>query len=185
MCLGRLFLIMAMSFLMAYQPFLLMGRLGYAAAEVPESRFSGNAGPVGCGGHGGADRRSAVGYHQAPEALRHRCSAGLRQRARSSSRGRKAIRRFSPAVALFGIGLGAYLSVDLALVTDVLPNKEDDAARDLGLFNIASALPQSMAPAIASGILLMTGGAYGAVFIAAGIAGVCAALAVAPVRSVR
>ncbi len=43
---------------------------------------------------------------------------------------------FLTAVAVFGVGLGAYLSVDLALVTDVLPNKEDDAARDLGLFNV-------------------------------------------------
>jgi MFS family permease len=83
------------------------------------------------------------------------------------------------------VGLGAYLSVDLALVTDVLPNKEDDAGRDLGLFNIASALPQSIAPAIASAILLFTGGGYGAVFVAAGIVGVCAALAVSPVRTVR
>ena len=45
-------------------------------------------------------------------------------------------------MAIAGLGLGGYLGVDLALATDALPNKEKDAAKDLGLFNIASALPQ-------------------------------------------
>jgi MFS family permease len=53
------------------------------------------------------------------------------------------------AAALFGAGLGAYFAVDLALVTDVLPNRETDAAKNMGVFNIANALPQSLAPALA------------------------------------
>lgn len=180
-CLGRSFLIMAMSFLMAYQPFLLMGRLGYAASDVPEVVFRATlvqsvavviAGLI-------AGRLSDVTRRRKPFVIGAAlaCGAGsfLVAGAQSDS-------AFLAAVAIFGIGLGAYLSVDLALVTDVLPNREHDAARDLGLFNIASALPQSIAPALASGILLATGGAYGAVFIAAGIAGICAALSVVPVR---
>ncbi|MDR1441723.1 MAG: MFS transporter [Bifidobacteriaceae bacterium] len=50
---------------------------------------------------------------------------------------------------LWGLGLGAYLAVDIALVTDVLPNARTEAAKNLGVFNIANALPQSLAPAVA------------------------------------
>jgi MFS family permease len=53
------------------------------------------------------------------------------------------------AAAIFGAAFGAYMAVDLALVTDVLPNKETEAAKNMGVFNIANALPQSLAPAIA------------------------------------
>jgi MFS family permease len=50
---------------------------------------------------------------------------------------------------LWGLGLGAYMAVDIALVTDVLPNARTEAAKNLGVFNIANALPQSLAPAVA------------------------------------
>lgn len=42
---------------------------------------------------------------------------------------------------LFGLGWGAYSSVDQALVTDVLPNQED-YGKDMGIWQIASILPQ-------------------------------------------
>ena len=64
------------------------------------------------------------------------------------------------------------------------PNRMDDAARDLGLFNVASALPQSLAPAIASAILISTG-SYSAVFVIAGLSGLLAGLTIAPVRRAR
>jgi MFS family permease len=56
------------------------------------------------------------------------------------------------AQAIIGLGAGSFLSVDLALATEVLPNP-DDVAKDLGVLNIANALPQSIAPAIAPGII--------------------------------
>ena len=56
---------------------------------------------------------------------------------------------FFVAAAVMGVGIGAFFAVDLALVTDVLPDQEHAAAKDLGIFNIANALPQSFAPAIA------------------------------------
>ena len=52
-------------------------------------------------------------------------------------------------MAIGGLGFGMYVAVDLALVADVLPNK--DNAKDLGVFNIASALPFSIAPALRAG----------------------------------
>ncbi|WP_395245652.1 MFS transporter [Agromyces sp. MMS24-K17] len=54
--------------------------------------------------------------------------------------------------AIIGFGAGSFMSVDLALATQVLPNP-DDTAKDLGVLNIANALPQSIAPAIAPAII--------------------------------
>ena len=56
---------------------------------------------------------------------------------------------FYVAAVVMGLGIGAYFAVDLALITDVLPDKEHKAAKDMGIFNIANSLPQSVAPAIA------------------------------------
>lgn len=56
--------------------------------------------------------------------------------------------------AIIGLGAGSFLSVDLALATEVLPNA-DDVAKDLGVLNIANALPQSIAPAIAPGVIAL------------------------------
>lgn len=76
------------------------------------------------------------------------------------------------AAALFGAGLGAYFAVDLALVTDVLPNRDTDAAKNMGVFNIANALPQSLAPALAPlllGIGSVTASNYTLLFVVAAV----------------
>ncbi len=49
------------------------------------------------------------------------------------------------AGAVFGIGYGAYTSVDWALVADVLPSHEH-YARDMGVWTISLSLPQVIAP---------------------------------------
>ncbi|WP_284740450.1 MFS transporter [Amycolatopsis sp. RTGN1] len=90
--------------------------------------------------------------------------------------------------AVMGIGYGVYWSVDTALTVDVLPDREN-TAKDLGVMNIANALPQSLAAAL-GGILLVigTGGPatnYTALFVGAGVIGVLGALAILPIRSVR
>ncbi|MFI9551820.1 MFS transporter [Nonomuraea endophytica] len=59
------------------------------------------------------------------------------------------------ATGLAGIGLGVFYAVDLALVIRVMPSSAD-SARYLGVFNIAKALPQSIAPAVAP-LLLAVG----------------------------
>ena len=51
------------------------------------------------------------------------------------------------AGAIFGLGYGAYQSVDWALVADVLPS-EKSFARDMGVWNIALSLPQVIAPVL-------------------------------------
>ncbi|MFT4148334.1 MAG: MFS transporter [Micrococcaceae bacterium] len=57
---------------------------------------------------------------------------------------------------ILGVGIGTFGAVDMALCTEVLPHK-DDTAKDLGVLNIANALPQSIAPFIAGPIILAAG----------------------------
>lgn len=56
-------------------------------------------------------------------------------------------RRCLVGMAIGGLGFGVYMAVDLAPVADVLPDR-DKNAKDLGVLNIAGALPSSIAPAI-------------------------------------
>ena len=87
---------------------------------------------------------------------------------------------FLIGMAISGLGFGMYTAVDLALVADVLPS--DENAKDLGVLNIAGALPYSVAPALAPVILSIGGGDYGVLF---GVAGTCAVLAGAAILRVR
>ena len=57
---------------------------------------------------------------------------------------------------VFGLGYGAYISVDWALGTDVLPNKKD-AAKDMAVWHISMTLPQSIGGPIAGFILAAFG----------------------------
>ena len=59
------------------------------------------------------------------------------------------------AAGLAGLGFGVYLSVDAALVTQVLPSA-GGRAKDLGLINIASSGPQVLAPALAAPLVSET-----------------------------
>jgi len=58
--------------------------------------------------------------------------------------------------AVFGLGLGAYYSVDWAMGCDVLPNK-DDAAKDMAVWHVAMVLPQSIALPLAGWLLGLFG----------------------------
>ena len=93
---------------------------------------------------------------------------------------------FLVGMAISGLGFGVYAAVDLALVVDVLPGKRT-AAKDLGVFNVAGALPFSLAPAIAPAILAIGrgGGSYGVLYMVAGLCAIIGAAAIVPVRRVR
>ncbi|MBT0769114.1 MFS transporter [Kineosporia sp. J2-2] len=84
---------------------------------------------------------------------------------------------------VMGAGMGSFYAVDLALVTDVLP-EDGDNAKDLGVINIAQAAPQSLIPAAAPSIISATGG-YPGLFLTGGAFGVLGALAVLPVKKVK
>ena len=83
-----------------------------------------------------------------------------------------------------GIGFGMYMAVDLALVVDVLPDT-GSTAKDLGVLNIAGALPFALAPAVAPLVLSATGGSYTALYAVAGACAMAGAAAIVPVKRVR
>jgi MFS family permease len=94
------------------------------------------------------------------------------------------------AVTFWGLGFGAYLAVDLALVTDVLPQAETEAAKNMGVFNIANALPQSLAPAIAPAFLAIGATAdapenYASLFVVAAVFAVVGAATTMFIRGAR
>src|SRR5271165_7242549 len=64
------------------------------------------------------------------------------------------------AAVLFGAGFGAYLAVDQALITQVLPAAAD-RAKDLGIINIAIVGPAALGAALAGLLVTLGGGADG------------------------
>ncbi|MGO4585360.1 MFS transporter [Arthrobacter sp. 2RAF6] len=84
--------------------------------------------------------------------------------------------------AVLGIGFGAYLAVDFALITQVLPAALD-RGRDLGVINIANSLPQVIAPAIASFFVVFWGG-YVSLYVAAAVIGLLGAVFVVKIKGV-
>ncbi|MGW2014602.1 MFS transporter [Streptomyces sp. NPDC001927] len=85
--------------------------------------------------------------------------------------------------ALNGLGFGCFMAVDTAVVTLVLPRAED-AARDMGVLNVANAGPQIVAPFVASAIVTALGG-YTPLFIIGGALSLLGALSVILIRGVR
>jgi MFS family permease len=92
------------------------------------------------------------------------------------------------AAFVMGAGFGAYTAVDLALISRVLPSAESRAGH-LGVINIANALPQVLAPLIASVVITALKSssyqtAYLVLYIMASVVTVMGAVLVVKIRSV-
>jgi len=87
------------------------------------------------------------------------------------------------AAALIGLGYGCFMSVDQALATQVLPDPASHG-KDLGIMNIAQAVPQAIAPLIGAVLVASLGGFTGLYLVSAACA-VAGAFAVTRVRGVR
>ncbi|MCA0295156.1 MAG: MFS transporter [Actinobacteria bacterium] len=83
-----------------------------------------------------------------------------------------------------GVGFGVYMSVDAALMTEVLPSEGTDAGKDLGILNVATNIPQALSPSIAL-LIISTLGGYAMLFVFAIVFVVLAAVATAPIKAVR
>jgi MFS family permease len=185
--LSRLFFFFALSTFLGYQVFFLMDRLGYTAAEVPgimvKVNMIASAIQIASSFLGGwlSDliRRRKV-FIWASAAL---YGVGLIIIAQANS-----YDAFLLGACVMSLSFGVYFAVDVALVTEVLPDAKNNAAKDLGVMNVAGTLPQTLAPAIAP-LFLFFGGQtapdYGMLFSAAAVYAVLAALTIIPIRMVR
>jgi MFS family permease len=86
------------------------------------------------------------------------------------------------AAPLLGVGFGVYWAVALAVLTQVLP-AASNRAKDVGVINIANALPQVIAPVVA-GLALQMAGGYAALFILSAIATIAGGVMVTRIKSV-
>ena len=181
--LSRFLLVMAYAFLTTYQVYFLLEELDRSEADIPDLVFVGtlvqSSAVVAASLVGGrlSDRTGRRKPFVLSAALVYACAMALLSVADDFT-------TFLVAVGLSGLGFGLYFAVDLALVTDVLPNP-DDAAKDLGVFNYAGALPFALAPAVAPAILAAGGGSYGFLYAVAAACAAAGAFAVLPVKAVR
>lgn len=92
-----------------------------------------------------------------------------------------------PAVELaggvLGLGFGAYLGVDIALITQLLPSA-NARGKDLGIINIANAFPQVVGVTIAA-FVVNTFHSYTVLFVVAAVLAVCGAVLIQRIKSVR
>jgi MFS family permease len=107
------------------------------------------------------------------------------------------------AAALLGVGYGCYMAVDQALATQVLPDAHS-RGKDLGIMNIATAVPQAVGPLLGALIVLLfstlaTSGAtaspiitqvgesagFTGLFVASGVLAILGGVAMIPIKSVK
>lgn len=180
---SRFLFLLAYAFLATYQAYYLLNKLGSAEVDVPQQIFLGTLAQSVL-----VVLASLIGGRLSDRAGRRKVFVlvaslvyGFALFVLAAATG---LNGFFVGMAISGLGFGVYTAVDLALVTQVLPDKEH-AAKDLGVFNIAGALPFAIAPAIAPAILAAGGGSYSVLFSVAGLCAVIGAFAVLPVRRVR
>ncbi len=180
---SRFLFVTAYAFLVTYQAYYLLDQLGSAEDDVPHQIYLGTlvqavavvvTSPIAGRLSDWAGRRkifvalAAVGY-----GLSLLLIAGADD-----------LDGYLVGMAVGGVGFGMYMAVDLALVVDVLPDGES-AAKDLGVLNIAGALPFALAPAVAPAVLAVGDGSYSVLYVVAAACAVVGALAVLPIKQVR
>ncbi|MDM4206335.1 MFS transporter [Klebsiella spallanzanii] len=87
--------------------------------------------------------------------------------------------------AIMGLGYGAYTSIDMALMTQVLPGGGKQAGKDMGILTIATVLPQSFSPILSAWLLATFNNDYSSLFIAAIVFVFASSFFVLPIKSVK
>ena len=181
---SRMHFVVGSVFLQAYQPLLLLNMLRFDAADVPRLIFRATLVQAAMSVLWSiiAGRLSDRLGRRKPVAMVGSTLQGLGLWLVAIAPSYSAL-LFGVAVA--GIGHGVYEGVNLALVTEVLPDRSGHAAKDLGLLNIANALPQVVAPLAAPVILDASHGNYTLLFLIAGSLPLIGAGLLAPLKRVR
>jgi MFS family permease len=179
---SRFLFVLAYAILTTYQAYFLLDRIGSTETEVPGQIFRGTTlqavAVVAASLVGGrlSDRTGRRKVFVVGASVTY----GL---AMFMLAGAHAFSGYLVGMTVGGLGFGLYVAVDLALVADVLP--EGDTAKNLGVLNIAGALPFSVAPAIAPVVLATADAGYGVLYAVAGVCALLGAVAILPVRRVR
>jgi len=180
---SRFLFILAYAFLVTYQAYYLLNKLGTANADVPQQIFLGTLTQSVV-----VIAASLVGGQLSDRTGRRKIFVFVASIVYGIAMFAVAIASsfngFLVGMAIGGLGFGLYTAVDLALVADVLP-AQNKVAKDLGVLNIAAALPFSIAPAIAPAILSIGGRGYGTLYAVAGVCAIIGAVAVLRVKGVR
>jgi MFS family permease len=179
---SRFMFVLAYAFLTTYQAYYLLDKIGSAQADVPRQIFLGTLTQsvfiVAASMIGGrlSDRTGRRKIFVLTASIVYGLAMFVIAVVSD-------LNGFLVGMAIGGLGFGIYVAVDLALVADVLPDQ--DTAKDLGVFNIAAALPYSVAPAIAPAILAIGSGSYGVLYAVAGVSAIIGAFAILAVKGVR
>lgn len=180
---SRFLLVLAFAFLATYQAYYLLDHLGSVEDDVPSQIFLGtlvqSVAVVAASLVGG--RLSDRAGRRKPFVAAAAVVYGLALFVLAVASG---FDGFLVGMAVSGLGFGMYMAVDLALVADVLPD-EATAAKDLGVLNMAGALPFSVAPAMAPVVLSVGNGSYAVLYTVAGCCALAGAVAILPVRRAR
>jgi MFS family permease len=177
---SRFMFLMAYAFLTTYQVYYLLNKIGSARTDVPQQIFVGtlvqSVVVIAASLIGGrlSDRTGRRKNFVFAASMVYGIALFVIATAANFN-------GFLVGMAISGLGFGVYFAVDLALVADVLPHR-DRVGKDLGVFNIAGALPFSIAPAIAPVILVFGNGSYGVLY---GVAGACAVIGAVAIRRVK
>lgn len=92
-------------------------------------------------------------------------------------------------MGIIGIGMGLFFAVDQAMCLDVLPNPQE-AAKDLGVLNIANTLPGLIVPLIAGSLILplgraLFGNGYLLLFVFVALVAIAGGLLVFKIKGVK
>jgi MFS family permease len=180
---SRFLFMLAYAFLVTYQAYYLLDKIGTAEADVPRQIFLATLAHSLL-----VVTASLIGGKLSDRTGRRKVFVLTASVVFGLSifvvAGASSFTGFLVGMALSGLGFGMYVAVDLALVADVLPDK-DNTAKDLGVFNIANALPFSLAPAVAPAVLAIGDGSYGVLYAVAGTCAILGAGAILRVKTVR
>lgn len=181
---SRMHFVVGSVFLQAYQPLLLLNMLKFNAADVPRLIFRATLVQAAM-----SVLWSVVAGRLSDRLRRRKPVAMVGSTLQGIGLWLVAIATSYTAlllgVAMVGIGHGVYEGVNLALVTDVLPDRGRHAAKDFGLLNIANALPQVVAPLAAPVILDASHGNYTLLFLIAGSLPLIGAALLVPLKRAR
>jgi MFS family permease len=182
--LSRVCFVIGTVMLCIYQPFLLLNDLRVSVSDLPRLVFQSTL------VQSAAIVLSSVVAGRISDALGRRkpfvfagalvFGAGMWMIAAADS-----LSEYLVAIAVTGVGNGIFVSVDLALMTQVLPDRLRHAAKDLGVVNITNTLPQVIAPAVTPAVLGLTHGGYAMLFALAGGLALSGSLFLLRIKRVR